>query len=934
MLVRRLDEVGATDLALVGGKGANLGELVAAGIPVPMAFCVTTQAYRAVLAQGDLPERIHQLLAQIDYDDPAGIESSAVSIRSLILESDVPQNITAAVSAAYAQLESTSAPNISVSVRSSATAEDLPGMSFAGQQDTYLHISGETHLLEAIKQCWASLWTDRAIAYRHNQQFDHDQVYLAVVVQEMFPSEVSGVMFTANPVTSNPEQYFVNASWGLGEAVVSGLVNPDQLILAKADLSIVDRKISEKLVMTVPSPEGQGSIESPVPKTKQGIQSLDDARIRELCRIGQTIEAHYGFPQDIEWGWANGRFSILQAREITGANLDFCRELESWKSPNALADMYDDRWLWSRAYSDEVQTGPSTPSFYTSLQLGMTRLKVGALAMTGNSNFLEFDKKNIGDFPFFRWYGARAYYNLDFERERIRRFIPPFARDDAALWPFPVEQRDEIRDMPFDWASWLGLMRSLHENKYDVSLLGSTAVIYEGLERWTNQEIAFWKSFNLGSASVEEIFKAQLESRKDSRFGENVILPFSIYLYMLPQALQLVCAKWLGDSNGTIYNQLVGGLQSKTSEENIAVWALSREIRSSARLTALVQSKSNNEVLSEMRLDSEGQHFLATLKDFVAQYGHRGGAERDAYHLRWHHDPGLVFDSIRPFLGIDDDESPAAHEKRLREQMLQTKAESVEQLSSQPLDAGRIDEMGWLVELYQLTGERAQNRGQVFGWFVELVQDYFYYRDYERFFNDHTMSRSRELYLAIAHRLIEAGLMKHQDDVFFLGRDEMLAADSGGLTLQQIDKRVSSRRRVYERYTNQEPPKYIRGWQTFDDDQLGADGALVGIGASNGVVTGRARVCRSLEEIARIEKGDILVTVATDPGWTTVFSIIAGVVVETGGVVAHAVMISREYGLPCVSNLERACDQIPDGATISVDGTTGAVLVHDEETVV
>jgi pyruvate,water dikinase len=242
--------------------------------------------------------------------------------------------------------------------------------------------------------------------------------------------------------------------------------------------------------------------------------------------------------------------------------------------------------------------------------------------------------------------------------------------------------------------------------------------------------------------------------------------------------------------------------------------------------------------------------------------------------------------------------------------MLATKAECLDKLRSGPL--GSL-------------------QAPFFEWFVDLVQDYFYYRDFERFYNDKTMSRSRDLYEAIARRFTAKGLLTDTPDVFFLGRQEMLTADRGELTARQIAVRVRSRRRVYEKYSHQEPPKYIRGWQTFDDDQVDADGSLRGIAASSGVVTGRARVCRELSEIARVQRGDILVTVATDPGWTTVFSIIGGVVVETGGVVAHAVMISREYGLPCVANLGRACDLIPDGALITVDGTSGRVMIHDPE---
>lgn len=752
--------------------------------------------------------------------------------------------------------------------------------------------------------------TARAVAYRHAQGFAHEGVLLAVVVQEMFPSQVSGVLFTANPVTSNPFELFLNASWGLGEAVVSGHVNPDQLVVAKPSFVVVDRQTNDKAVMTVPDPSGQGSATVPVPDDRRTAPVLTDDQVRELCALGQRIEDHYGFPQDIEWGWADGRFAVLQAREITGADLDFGHELEAWKTPQARADMYDERWVWSRAYSDEVQTGPSTPSFYTYLQLGMSRLKSAALRMTWTEEFLGYPPERFDDVPYFRWYGARAYYNLAFERERIRRFIPPFARDEAALWPFPDVERAEVRDMPFDWQAFVGLLWRLHTERYDVSLLGTTRIVYDNLERWTDEEDAFWARTPLDGLTVAEVFDAQMRSREGSRFGENVILPFTIYLFMLPAALRTLCAAWLGDADGTTYNRLVAGLQTKTGEENIAVWRLSRLVRASERLRREVATLPGEAVLAGLDADDDGRRFRAALDAFLVTYGHRGGAERDAYHPRWRHRPDLVFRSIRPLVDLDDDQSPEHHEARLRAQMLAARAECRERLAA---------------------GELGSMQGPFFDWLVDVVQDYLYYRDFERFYNDKTMSRSRDLYEAIARRFVAAGLLAELDDVFFLGRPEMLAADRGELTARQIAIRVRARRRVYERYSHTEPPKYLRGWHAFDDEQLGADGSLRGIGASTGTVTGTARVCRELGDIARLKRGDILVTVATDPGWTTVFSMIGGVVVETGGVVAHAVMISREYGLPCVANLARACELIPDGATVTVDGGTGRVFVHEAE---
>lgn len=905
-----LSEIDARDLNLVGGKGANLGELTGAGIPVPPAFVVTTVAYQRFIAEAGLADPIGRLLEAIDHDEPATVESRAADIRRVIDAAGMPEAIASSIAAAYADLaRSTGDEEPAVSVRSSATAEDLPGASFAGQQDTYLHIVGSAAVVAAVKRCWASLWTARAISYRHTRGFDHDSVLLAVVVQHMFPSQVSGVLFTANPVTSNPDEYFLNASWGLGEAVVSGHVNPDQLIIAKGKYEFVERQINDKLAMTVPRPDGQGSREVPVPTDLQSRPALTDEQAIELCEIAQRIEDHYGFPQDIEWGLADGRIAILQAREITGANLDFGSELELYKTPKARAEMYDKRWVWSRAYSDEVQTGPSTPSFYTYLQGGMTFLKANALKMTFTEEWLGYTPETFLDFPFFRWYGARAYYNLTFERERIRRFIPPQARDEAALWPFPQHEREEIRDMPFDWQEFLSLLWRLHSESHDVSLLGTTRVVYDHLERWTNEEDAFWQRFDFTNKTVEEIFAAQLESRKGSRFGENVVLPFTIYIYALPPAFRWLCNEWLGDNDGLIYNRLVSGLQTKTGEENIALWNLSRHVCASQWLRDFAYSDDMGDVREGLNQHPDGRGFLPRLEEFLASYGHRGGAERDAYHPRWRHRPDLVFEAMRPMLDLDEEDSPAAHEQRLREQMLATRAECMAKLATDPLASTKVP---------------------FFSWLVDVVQDYFYYRDFERFYNDKTMSRSRDLYGHIARRFVANQLLTATDDVFFLGRQEMLLADKGELTAKQIAIRIRARRRTYEKYSHQEPPKYIRGWQTFDDDVVTEDGALVGIAASAGRVTGRARVCRKLSEISKVKRGDILVTVATDPGWTTVFSIIGGVVVETGGVVAHAVMISREYGLPCVANLGRACDLIPDGALITVDGSTGRVIVQDE----
>lgn len=913
MYTTTLDAIDAESIAVVGAKGANLGELTRAKLPIPRAFCITTEAYETFVVANSLLDLVVNELAGLDYEDAAEIARRAANIRDMFVGAQTPKDIDSAIRRAYVQLESDLGADVAVCVRSSATAEDLPGMSFAGQQDTYLNIYGAQNVLNYVKRCWASLWTDRAISYRHRFGVLHADVLLAVVVQEMFPSEVAGVMFTANPLTSNTGEIFLNTSWGLGEAIVSGRVNPDQYVVAKDTLVIKDKKIHDKLVMTVAQQGAQGSAEVEVPEALRSVETLTEENIKELCKLGLRIEEHYGFPQDIEWGYSNGQFAILQSREVTAADIDFREGLEAWQTPAAAEGLYDERWVWSRAYSDEVQTGPSSPLFYTQLQMGMTRLKINALRFTGVNELLGYDSGHYDDMPLFRWHGARAYYNTAFERERIRLFIPPFARDEAALWPFPAEEREQIKNMPFNWPRFVWTIGKLHITNPKISLLGTTAHMYEGLERWTDHAEAVWAEFDMESASVQEILATQVRANEGSGFGTNVVLPFTIYLYVLPAALRKLCEVWCEDESGQIYNALVAGLQTKTSEENVAVWKLSRTIRASAVLMGLVENNNAHEALKSLQGEDsqDGRRFMADLGNFLAEYGHRGGAERDPIHHRWRHKPELVFHSIKPMLALDDEDDPAAFEQRLHQRMCTTREECLARIGRQRL--------GFL-------------KARFFKWFLHLVQDYCYYRDYERFYNDKNMSRPRDMYIAIADKFIQRGLMTDREDIFFLGKEEVIAADQDKLSAKDIALRVRSRRRVYERYTDKEPAKYIRGWETFDDDRLPDDGrGLRGIAASSGVITGRARVCRKLEEISKIEKGDILITVATDPGWTAVFSIIGAVVVETGGVVAHAVMISREYGIPCVANLPEACNLIADGQLITVDGNNGRVLVHESQ---
>ena len=354
--VLALDDSSAT-LERVGGKGASLAKLAAAGLPVPPGFHITTAAYHSFVEENGLQESILAAVAKVVADQPATLAEASERIEKLFVQGRISDTLAAAISRAYAEL----GKELPVAVRSSATAEDLPEMSFAGQQETYLNMRGEAMVLTAVKRCWASLWTARAIGYRARNHIAPQDVSLAVVVQELVPADAAGILFTANPVTGARDQVIINAAWGLGEAIVSGQVTPDALVVAKESGKVIEQQISEKDKMTVRTSEGTS--EEAVPQERRKQATLTPAQAAELARIGVRIEQLYGQPMDIEWALSNGRIFIVQARPITA--LPDQPAAAAPQAGDAVWEIADPRGKYMRTSVFELLPDPLTPLFAT-----------------------------------------------------------------------------------------------------------------------------------------------------------------------------------------------------------------------------------------------------------------------------------------------------------------------------------------------------------------------------------------------------------------------------------------------------------------------------------------------------------------------------------------------------------------------------------------
>jgi phosphoenolpyruvate synthase/pyruvate phosphate dikinase len=332
----------------VGGKGMSLAKMINAGFPVPDGFHVTTEAYRQFVKENDLQTKILTALKDVDTSLPTTLETASATIGRFFADASIPEDITAAITDAYVKLETLHLK--SVAVRSSATAEDLPEASFAGQQETFLNVRGEEDLLNAVKKCWASLWTARAIAYRIKNNIDQNTVALAVVVQEMVDAEAAGILFTANPINGNRGEMVINAAWGLGEAVVGGLVSPDTIVADKTTGKVKSYEVAEKTIITVRIEKGTS--EEPLSDSRRISKVLNEAQVSELVDIARRIESHYGRPQDIEWCRAEDRFFIVQSRPITA----MAEVPIEWTLPNP-------KGIYMRTSIADLMPNPLSPLF-------------------------------------------------------------------------------------------------------------------------------------------------------------------------------------------------------------------------------------------------------------------------------------------------------------------------------------------------------------------------------------------------------------------------------------------------------------------------------------------------------------------------------------------------------------------------------------------
>ncbi|MER7813632.1 rifamycin-inactivating phosphotransferase [Streptomyces sp900116325] len=855
-----LQEADETQVAAVGGKGAHLGGLSRIeGIRVPPGFCVTTDAFRRIMAEAQsIDDRLDQL-SRLDPDDREAIRTLSAEIRRTIEGIAIPGDLAAAITRAVSQLDEQAA----YAVRSSATAEDLPTASFAGQQDTYLNVVGPTAILQHVSRCWASLFTERAVTYRRRNGIDHRTVHMAVVVQQMVFPDASGILFTADPVTGNRKVATVDAGFGLGEALVSGLVNPDVFKVRHGE--VVAKTIAAKRCAVHALPAG-GTQEVAIDSQRQEQPALTDAQVVRLVQLGRRIEAHFGRPQDIEWCLVDEGFQIVQSRPVT----TLFPIPESGDQENH---------VYVSVGHGQMMTDAMKPLGYSMWQL----TAMVPMHEAGGRLFVDVTRRLAS--PASRVGLLDAMGKGD-----------PLIRDALET---VLDRDDFVPSLP-DEAPGRPPARGA-----SAPVEADPAIVAELIERSQVSIAALERDIRTktGPALFDFLLDAFEEHKRvlGDPLNLQAIMAGMEATWWLNDKLQ----EWLGEKNAADTLTL-SAPDNVTSEMGLALLDVADVIRSQPEVVAFLQGVEDEGFLDELPKIAGGTEARDAIEAYLDRYGMRCVGEIDITRPRWRERPTtlvpVILDNVRNF-------EPGAAERRFEQGRRKAEKKELEVLS-------RLRALP--------DGDRMADETKRM---IDQVRAFAGYREYPKYGIVSRYFVYKQALLEEAERLAQANVLSEKEDIFYLTfqelRDVVRSRQVDDRLIQQRKDAFRSYHALTPPRVLTSDGEALTGAYRRDDVPAGA---LIGLPVSVGTVEGRARVILDMAE-ADLEAGDILVTAFTDPSWSPLFVGIAGLVTEVGGMMTHGAVIAREYGLPAVVGVEQATRLIRDGQRIRVHGTDGYVEI-------
>jgi pyruvate,water dikinase len=849
---------------LVGGKGASLRRLAAAGFPVPSGFDLTTEAYRRFVVDNDLAPVIAAALANAVGDDPAALEPIAARIQTRFAQATIPEPILAALYEGYDSLGDGPA----VAVRSSATAEDLPDLSFAGQQESVLDVRGEGALVAAVRRCWASLWSARAIGYRQRMGIEHRSLAMGVVVQVMVPAEVSGILFTANPATGARDELVINASYGLGEAIVSGEVSPDTFVLDRSRLQVRAKTLGEKAVAFEAVGE-QGTRRREVSSAKRSEFALSDGLLRQLGGLALRVEALAGgVPQDIEWAVADGQIWLLQARPITNLPAALLSDVR-WEPPVP-------NTAWVRRQVVEHMPGPLSPLFdELYLRQGLEPGVDVIVAALGVSEAL----MQLMERPLLATVNGYAYMRATY----------------AFRWTLvPALLRASAKSFSTIFRSGIALWR-------DAALPGYLQTI----ERWRRIDLAVATDEHL-LAGVREL------ARADAFYwwaATMAIGAAKVSDSIFDRFLSLVAP-----GRGLTSAMFLRGFPSKTLEAETDLERVAGLVRESEALRALVAATPAGSLLDALADTSAGQAALCALHRYFERYGHQ------IYTLDFA-EPTLVEDPLPVLMGLKAMIVQPGQTVTERHAATVRERERLVAETARSLDPARRflfrRVLRWAEGFAPHRDEALFYVGAAWPTLRTLAHELG-----RRLVEAGALGAADDIFFLTGAEIEEASAARAAGET----EVDLAGMARARRALREARERLHPPAAVPPDYRYRFGPFDLSGFETQRRNVLAA-GTLRGFPVSPGRATAPASVIHSPADFGEMEPGTILVCPTTTPAWTPLFAQARGLVTDIGGVLAHGSIVAREYRIPAVMGTGNATQRIANGQVVTVDGTLGTVTL-------
>lgn len=871
-----LDKIKKHNLPLVGSKAFGLAQMEQIGFTIPSGFCITTTAYQEHIESNKLSDKIKSALEKLNSTHPKE-KAVLLEIRQAITNAPLSDKLCNDIESYYHKLDASR-----VAVRSSATAEDLPGHSFAGQYETYLGVTSLSDCTEAIKKCWASLWTERAYGYRQKNNFDHFAVNMAVIVQELIEADASGVIFTADPVNGYKSRIIIEAVSGLGEAIVSGRVTPDRFIVRRRNLKIISRRIKN----------GKTEFFKDANKINQTINPcLDNGTAKKLAKSARKMEIKFGCLQDIEWAVINNRIFFLQTRPITTIP-----KQKSWEG----------RQVWTNANTGEVMPDVVTPTTWSVLKTVLEEIF---------DHTLNLIAINRGNNPLIDLVAGKIYFNIN-TLIAVFKVLPVLRHLDVNKFFGGEHERMYalgLLDIPDEDTPILQFGLTKFILKMPGLLFRILTYTHKRGERMImklNSKIGHSPDVDFSAMSEEQLAKRLLKEISnlrnaliDARYGAlYTVIGFSIF-----PALDKVCKKWFGTEGSTFANELLAGLGDiESARAALDLWRLAEKAHEFPEIKSIILSETNwVKIRVKITGVNRGDEFLKNWDQFIVDHGHHCRGELEVYNPRWVESPNYILSLLHTYI---------------------TSLEQTRPLENYKIRAQRRNEL--MLQCRQQLKNPVKR--MIFNYLLDHAQRFSAIRENSKNNLVKVAAGWRVILLELGKRLKENGAFKNIDDIFFLKLEEIEPVVKNKAEFD-IKKAIASRRSEYEKNKSVIPPKVVVG--KFDPDNYTPDVAdtnvevFKGLAVSSGVVTGKARVILKADTDEQVLPGEILVAPFTDPGWTPYFIPAVAIVMDMGGMLSHGSIIAREYGIPAVVNVGQATKIIKTGQTIQVDANRGLVKI-------